>query len=117
MTVETPLPCPGCGFMVLAGSYGSYDICDFCGWEDDGVQLANPMAGGGANRKSLHEVQLTALERYPLDIRALKGVARSDRWRPLSPEEVRRFEQQREQKHWHSREILDEVEAYWSRAV
>ena len=75
------------------------------------------MAGGGANRKSLHEVQLTALERYPLDIRALKGVARSDRWRPLSPEEVRRFDQQREQKHWHSREILDEVEAYWSRAV
>ncbi len=87
MTLEAPLPCPGCGFMILAGRYGSYDICDFCGWEDDCVQLANPTSGGEANQRSLHEVQIAALERYPLHIRELKGVTRSDRWRPLSQKE------------------------------
>jgi hypothetical protein len=117
MATEAALPCPGCGFMVLAGSYGSYDICEFCGWEDDCVQLANPTSGGGANHRSLHEVQLAALTRYPLDVREFKSMIRSDRWRPLSQEEVQRFNQQRELKHWHSQAILDETDAYWSRAV
>jgi len=48
MTVlKTPLPCPGVALWSWLVAYGSYDICDFCGWEDDGVQLANPMAGAG----------------------------------------------------------------------
>jgi hypothetical protein len=100
--------------MVLAGSYGSYDICGLCGWEDDCVQLANPTSSGGANKNSLHEVQVAALERYPLDVRELNGIIRSLRWRPLSQEKVQRFNQQREQNQWHSRAILDEADAYWS---
>jgi len=42
--------CPACGFQVLAEGYGSYEICEICGWEDDSVQLANPTSGGGANK-------------------------------------------------------------------
>jgi len=44
------LPCPACGFRTLTGEgFGSYELCGVCGSEDDGVQLANPACGGGAN--------------------------------------------------------------------
>ena len=32
-----------------------FDICEFCGWENDGVQLDNPNYCGGANPDSLNE--------------------------------------------------------------
>lgn len=32
---------------------GSYDICPFCGWEDDDTQYINPEFEGGANDVSL----------------------------------------------------------------
>jgi cysteine-rich CPCC protein len=50
--------CPACGFAALADGYGSYEICEVCGWEDDGVQLANPTSGGGANQRSLADTQV-----------------------------------------------------------
>lgn len=34
-----------------------YDICPFCGWENDPIQLSNPDRKGGANRESLNEAK------------------------------------------------------------
>ena len=36
---------------------GSFDICPYCGWEDDDLQLNNPDYSGGANNLSLNEYQ------------------------------------------------------------
>ena len=34
-----------------------FDICDICGWENDGVQLDDPNYRGGANRVCLNEAR------------------------------------------------------------
>lgn len=34
-----------------------YDICPICGWENDGIQNANPNFKGGANPMSLNEAK------------------------------------------------------------
>jgi len=34
-----------------------FDICDTCGWQDDGVQNADPNYKGGANKMSLNEAR------------------------------------------------------------
>ena len=34
-----------------------FDVCDICGWENDGVQLDDPNYRGGANRRSLNEAR------------------------------------------------------------
>jgi len=90
---EIELPCPSCGFLIHDGSaYGSYIICPLCEWEDDPVQLANPLTGGGANRQSLLEYQRLALSRWPLMVRRIEEEGESYRrdpaWRPLSTEEI-----------------------------
>jgi anaerobic ribonucleoside-triphosphate reductase len=79
--------CPSCGFKTFAEPPGSYDICKICGWEDDGVQLANPACGGGANKESLIEAQEEILKRYPLPILEAKGYERNPKWRPLTESE------------------------------
>ena len=108
------LPCPACGFETVEGmAYGSYTLCDVCGWEDDGVQLANPCSCGGANGRSLVEAQSKALEKYPLDLDLAKGFARSRAWRPLSTTEIDVYEKQRQEKHWSNMGILDYDDAYW----
>jgi uncharacterized Zn finger protein (UPF0148 family) len=58
--------CPACGFRVFARGYGSYEVCPICDWEDDGVQLANPTSGGGANAESLADMQ----PKYFVDFRS-----------------------------------------------
>ena len=45
-------PCPVCGRTVFR-EYDSYEICSFCGWEDNAFQEAHPYTGGGPNA-SLH---------------------------------------------------------------
>jgi len=35
----------------------NFDVCDVCGWENDGVQLDDPDYRGGANKKSLNEAK------------------------------------------------------------
>jgi hypothetical protein len=50
-------PCPCCGYLVFAEAPGSYDICDFCFWEDDISQLRFPEMSGGENLLSLIEAQ------------------------------------------------------------
>lgn len=51
-----PVPhmCPICGKYEFADD-GCFDICKYCGWEDDGLQLAYPDYSGGANELSLNE--------------------------------------------------------------
>lgn len=50
--------CPCCGYLGLDEKPpGSYDICDVCNWEDDGLQSENPDYEGGANGSSLREWQ------------------------------------------------------------
>ena len=36
---------------------GTYDICDACGWEDDGIQFDDPEYRGGANEESLADAR------------------------------------------------------------
>lgn len=85
---EEFFPCPSCGFLVFGEPPGSYEICDLCGWEDDHVQLANPAMGGGANKKSLFESQLVALQRFPVGVSVVGTTLRAPGWRPLRPEEI-----------------------------
>ena len=81
-------PCPSCGFLVFSEPPGSYAICQFCGWEDDHVQLAHPAMRGGANGISLAESQIDSLKDLPIEVREHKGVLRDPQWRPLRSEEL-----------------------------
>jgi hypothetical protein len=108
------LPCPACGFLtVLEEYYGTYNICEICGWEDDGVQLANPACGGGANSESLIEAQAAALRKHPMGKNEVQGFRRDGSWRPLSPREIAVAEEQRSEKYWKNKAILDASKAYW----
>jgi hypothetical protein len=110
------LACPACGFLTVPeASYGSYNICEVCGWEDDGVQLANPASAGGANRSSLVDAQDAAVARFPVGVLEAGGIRRSPRWRPLTPSEVALASAQREEKHWTNSAIVDAAECYWLR--
>ena len=85
---EEAFPCPSCGFLVFGERPGSYEICELCGWEDDPVQRESPAMGGGANKRSLVQSQLLALQRFPIDISVAGSILRAKGWRPLRPEEV-----------------------------
>ena len=51
--------CPCCGYKTLSEKPpGTYDICEICFWEDDGIQFNDPDYSGGANKVSLREAQL-----------------------------------------------------------
>ncbi|MCU1068115.1 CPCC family cysteine-rich protein [Stenotrophomonas maltophilia] len=108
------LPCPSCGFLTVEDSYGSFGICPICDWEDDGVQLANPTSAGGANGESLAQAQQNAVSRFPLCVEVASGFRRATSWRPLSSAEIGRYEALRSGKHWHSKAVSHEGEAYWS---
>ena len=115
--VDPAFPCPACGFVVLPDGYGSYEICPLCGWEDDGVQLANPTSGGGANRESLAEAQKRALRLFSLDLREQGEWVRSPSWRPLLETEIYEAERKRREKHWHTRGVRSPEEAYFAAAA
>lgn len=51
---KSPHNCPVCGKYVFDND-NSFDICPFCGWEDDGIQLSDPNYDGGANDLSLNQ--------------------------------------------------------------
>jgi len=102
------LACPACGFLTVPEtSYGTYSICELCGWEDDGVQLANPACGGGANRESLVEAQRAALARVPLGVAESAGICRSLSWRPLTAFEVARATAERDQRYWMNPAVVE----------
>ncbi len=55
--------CPCCGYYTFDKQPGgTYDICPVCFWEDDGWQLDNPDAEGGANKVSLNQARLNYME-------------------------------------------------------
>ena len=51
---QGPHKCPVCGTSEFP-FWGSYDVCETCGWEDDPVQENNPDMDFGANMYSLNE--------------------------------------------------------------
>ena len=48
--------CPVCGGYEFEEE-NDFDVCDFCGWENDGVQNDDPDYRGGANFVSLNEAK------------------------------------------------------------
>ena len=64
--VPTPHKCPVCGKYEFADE-SCYDICPFCGWEDDGVQLSDPDFDGGANELSLKQYRKEYREKIKTD--------------------------------------------------
>ncbi|MBF0313784.1 MAG: hydrolase [Oligoflexia bacterium] len=51
-------PCPCCGSLTRSEEeYGTFEICDVCGWEDDFAQAKNPDFEGGANKPSLNQAK------------------------------------------------------------
>jgi len=48
------IKCPVCGEYYFAED-NDFDVCEVCGWENDGVQLDDPDYRGGANVESLNE--------------------------------------------------------------
>jgi hypothetical protein len=117
MTQNDLLPCPACGFLTLKDAYGSYALCDVCGWEDDQVQLANPACGGGANSESLIEAQAAALARYPLNLQVTNGVPRDSRWRPLDAAEISSAQRERGDEYWKKTGILELRDCYWMKST
>ena len=51
-----PMKCPVCGLTTFEND-NNFDICNVCGWENDGVQLAKPDLQGGANEMSLNQAR------------------------------------------------------------
>ena len=114
MNVEK-LPCPACGFMTVPeGSYGTFNICEVCGWEDDALQLANPGCGGGANGASMVETQVAALALYPLGETEAGGFLRDRAWRPLNREEIAIAERERAERPWKNASIFSASATYWN---
>ena len=54
------LRCPVCGRGAFEAP-GRFEICEFCGWEDDPVQRRDPDFAGGANHLSLRQARLVYL--------------------------------------------------------
>lgn len=48
--------CPVCGKYEFP-EIDSFDVCEVCGWEDDGVQEDDPNYAGGANKMSLNQAK------------------------------------------------------------
>jgi hypothetical protein len=121
-TTPVELPCPSCGFLTVGEPcYGTYGICPLCDWEDDQVQLANPLTGGGANRESLREHQQRSVTRWPLTVKEVtedgETYRRDLRWRPLSKEEVEFYASRTNNGHaWVFNGVVSLDECYWLRS-
>ena len=71
--------CPCCGYLTLGEPpSGTYEICEVCFWEDDGVQFRNPQYEGGANKVSLNDARKNFLAHGVSEIR-FKSDVRSPR--------------------------------------
>ena len=51
-------PCPVCGKFVF-DKWNSLEICDNCGWQDDGIQADNPDEERCANQISLNQAKIS----------------------------------------------------------
>ena len=82
--------CACCGFNTIEEK-GSYEICEICYWEDDGVQEADPWFEGGANKPSLYQAQLNFKQYGAMEERFVSKVRepilsdiKNSNWRPLT---------------------------------
>ena len=57
MEVQQMIKCPVCSRYEFEAD-NDFDVCDVCGWENDGVQFDDPDYRGGANRVSLNEARV-----------------------------------------------------------
>jgi hypothetical protein len=112
---EEFFPCPSCGFLVFGEPPGSYEICDFCGWEDDHVQLAHPAMAGGANKRSLAQSQALAIQKYPLEVAAIGTNLRAPEWRPLRPDEIEPMRSPTDGRSYFDAAADDSPNYYWLR--
>jgi hypothetical protein len=109
------LACPSCGIKTIElESYGSYDICPLCGWEDDCVQLANPACEGGANKISLIKSQHLALINNVIQNIESGRYERDSKWRPLNLREIQIAEEEKNVKYWKNKAITSPAETYWN---
>ena len=90
--IDDRYTCPCCGYRVFHEEPGSFEICPVCFWEDDALQLKDPLYEGGANRSSLYECQATFAaqraceQRFAGDVReprAEAGELLDPEWRRL----------------------------------
>ena len=56
------LICPVCGKTVFE-YWGDYDICEVCGWYNDGIQYNDHNYEGGCNKKSVNQLRKEWLEK------------------------------------------------------
>lgn len=54
--IEKTVRCPVCGQYEFSRK-DDYDICEICGWENDGLQYDDPDYEGGANEMSLNQAK------------------------------------------------------------
>jgi hypothetical protein len=81
--MDERVPCPCCGYRTLPDGPGAYELCEVCGWEDDGVSTERPLVwGGNPNGISLAEAQ-RRFQRYG------SIYPNSRRSRPPRPDEAR----------------------------
>lgn len=67
--------CPCCGYKTLDEEpTDTYEICELCFWEDDGVQFRDPDYEGGANEVSLRRAQHNFIKFGACDKGSLKFV-------------------------------------------
>jgi len=74
----------------------------------------HPTSAGGANGESLAQAQQNAVSRFPLGVEVASGFRRGTSWPPLSSAEIGHYEALRGGRHWHSKVVSHEGEAYWS---
>jgi hypothetical protein len=121
MSANQKCTCPCCGFLAFDNPPGSYDICEYCGWEDDGVQLANPCSPGGANQVSLCDAQTAFRATTPgadIDEWITMGAERDLNWRPLNNVEKQLFRNAiNRQGPWSQKAITQLADAYWNRNI
>ena len=89
MTMGEGATCPCCGYRTLSGARAAQPVCPICWWEDDRIQLGNPLLRGGANTVSLAEAQLYFITagvsdpRFSAHVRPPAEDEPDPDWRPL----------------------------------
>ncbi|WP_456363939.1 CPCC family cysteine-rich protein [Priestia aryabhattai] len=83
--------CPCCGYKTLEEEPpDTFDICEICFWEDDGVQYKDPDYERGANVISLREAQQNFVKYGACDEESVKFTRRPNKfdirdleWKPF----------------------------------
>ncbi|ARK32564.1 CPCC family cysteine-rich protein [Halalkalibacter krulwichiae] len=83
--------CPCCGYKTLEEELtDTFEICEICFWEDDGLQFQNPDYEGGANEVSLRQAQKNFIAFGACQKEYIESVKKPDEndrkdsnWKPL----------------------------------